>query len=85
MALRGDNHEGEFVPDELDVAGGEDEEGVGCEGGEGEEGQGEVVEVQDDQVGCLLPLVDQDGRREEVQDVQGEGGRDHGAILVISL
>jgi hypothetical protein len=46
------------VPDELDVAEGEDNEGVGREGGEGEEGQGEVVEVQNDEIGCLLPLVD---------------------------
>ena len=57
------------MPYELDVAEGDDDDGVGCEGGEGEESQGEVVEVQDDQVGCLLPLVDQDRRREEVQDV----------------
>ncbi len=48
LALRGDDHESEFVPDELDVAEGDDDEGVGCEGGEGKESQGEVVDVQDD-------------------------------------
>ena len=85
LPLRTLDHQGKFVPHNLNIAEGKDQKLIDCKKAEVQNSNRKEVNVQADQVGVSRPLVDQDGSYDKVQNIEWERTRDHGAIFFISF